>query len=298
MRNILFTQLLLLVYELSFGQISAILIDSKTNEKIPYVNIWVENENIGTTSNENGEFNLNFSGNNKTIIFSSIGYETLRINSGLIKNFVKLQQKPIELKEIVVGKIKKRQEKVIERFGKKELNMYFSCSTTPWMVAKFFQFKEEYNQTPYLKKMKIFTKSEVKNAKFNIRFYSVNEKGMPGEFIYDKNIIGIAPKGKRMTEVDLSKLGIIFPKKNFFVVLEWLIIDSNKYEFIYTTIGSKKKKKDIRYCPEFVTTPSDTEAMWIYRKGMWIKGEKNVSIPLKNYQGKYNPLAIELTLSN
>lgn len=56
------------------------IIDSKTKEKIPYVNIWVENENIGTTSNEKGEFELKIN-NTKIILFSAIGFETRKISS-------------------------------------------------------------------------------------------------------------------------------------------------------------------------------------------------------------------------
>jgi len=49
MRNyILF--LISLVSEISFGQITSIVKDSVSNKPIPYVNIWIENENIGTSS--------------------------------------------------------------------------------------------------------------------------------------------------------------------------------------------------------------------------------------------------------
>jgi CarboxypepD_reg-like domain len=38
------------------AQIKGVVEDSLTGKPIPYVNIWVENENIGTTSEENGTF--------------------------------------------------------------------------------------------------------------------------------------------------------------------------------------------------------------------------------------------------
>ena len=52
----LFTLIILLISNLGFSQLKAVIIDSETRENIAYVNIWVENENIGTTSNEKGEF--------------------------------------------------------------------------------------------------------------------------------------------------------------------------------------------------------------------------------------------------
>jgi hypothetical protein len=33
-----------------------VIFDKETKEKISYVNIWIENENIEATSNENGAF--------------------------------------------------------------------------------------------------------------------------------------------------------------------------------------------------------------------------------------------------
>ena len=44
------------------------------NKPISYVNIWVENENNSTTSEENGEFSINCLPN-KNLIFSALGYE-------------------------------------------------------------------------------------------------------------------------------------------------------------------------------------------------------------------------------
>ena len=40
---------ILLISNLCFSQLKAVIIDNETKEKLPYVNIWVENENIGTT---------------------------------------------------------------------------------------------------------------------------------------------------------------------------------------------------------------------------------------------------------
>lgn len=77
-----------------FSQVKALIINSETKEKVPFVNIWIENENIGTTSNENGEFQLEIS-EPKTILFSAIGYESLRLHSDLIKTTVKLTPKKL-----------------------------------------------------------------------------------------------------------------------------------------------------------------------------------------------------------
>lgn len=75
--------------------------DSETKEPISYVNIWVENENMGTTSDEDGYFELR-ARRSKIIVFSAIGYETKRIISDSIKGSIELVPMILELGEIVV----------------------------------------------------------------------------------------------------------------------------------------------------------------------------------------------------
>lgn len=97
----LFTTTLFLISTLSFCQLKSVIINSKTKEKIPYVNIWIKNKNIGTTSNEKGELKLK-TDNSKIIIFSAIGFETKKIPSDSIKNIVQLKPVMTELDEVII----------------------------------------------------------------------------------------------------------------------------------------------------------------------------------------------------
>jgi len=281
-----------------------VIINSETKEKIPYVNIWVENENLGTTSNEKGEFKLEID-STKIILFSAIGFETKKISSILIKETIELKPTATKLDEVVINSNKKTEEKIIGKFKKSKVNFYYSCGTKPWIIAKFFEYNEHYNEITFLNKIKVLTKSDIHNSKFNIRLYDINSNGEPEGYIYDENIIGVAKKGKNITEIDISALNIEFPKKGFFIAIEWLIIEENKREFDYTGLDSKKKQKGISYEPSFGTLPSETDKnSWKYIKAKWIKLRKNNSSGYKKYsyskkyEGKYNLLAIELTLSN
>jgi hypothetical protein len=100
--------------------------------------------------------------------------------------------------------------------------------------------QEPYKKTPYLKSIRLIAKSEVKEAKFNVRLYSPNAKGDPGEMIYHKTLIGIAPKGINKTLVNLDGLGIKFPLEVLFIAIEWLYNEENRHEFSYSTQGSRK----------------------------------------------------------
>mgnify|MGYP003640656744 CR=1 FL=1 len=296
MKNVLLITILL-ISNFCFGQLKSVIIDSKTKEKIPYVNIWVENENIGTTSNEKGEFELKIN-NTKIILFSAIGFETRKISSDSIKNNIELKPLITELDEIIISSKKLNQELIIGKFKKYKINNYFGCGIKPWISARFFEHKDKYEETSFLKRIRILTKSDVKNSKFNIRLYGVNENGEPENYIYNKNIIGIAKKGKKTTEIDISELNIEFPETGFFIAIEWLIIEENKYEYKYTMEGSRKKLEGISYEPAIGTIPAETdENSWIFNQGKWRKVWKNNG-GIKKYNGKYSLMAIELTLSN
>ncbi len=289
---------ILLISNYTFSQIQAIIIGNKTDEKIPFVNIWVQNENIGTTSNEQGRFEINDIVGNKLLIFSAIGYSTKKINSDSIKNVIKLEKQITELKEVVVSNKTLYKELTIGSFDKKTINNFFSCGTKPWIAARYFGHSEKYENTRFLKTISFLTRSDLKDSEFNIRLYAVNENGEPEKYIYDKNIFGIARKGRRMTEVDVSKLNIEFPKEGLFIAVEWLIIEKNKHEHEYYLEGSKEKLNGINYEPSLGTFLSETDQnSWIFIQGKWRKvWKRNGSTEKDNY--KYSLLAMELILSN
>lgn len=278
-----------------FGQINATVIDQKTKEVIPFVNIWVVDENIGTTSNENGEFSLS-ADNTKEVQFSAIGFKTKKMTANSIGEVVELEPFATELSEVTV--FSRELELVIGKFRKSTISSYFACGTNPWMVARYFEYKIEYEDTPYLDKLRILTESDVKVATFNLRFYHIGENGEPEGYILDENIIVVADKGNKITEVDVSQYNIKFPENGFFVAIEWLIIDSNKHEYTYTRQGEKGKHIGISFEPAIGTVPDESdENNWIYTQGKWKKAWKSGS-SMKRYKDKYSSLAIELTLIN
>jgi len=57
------------------AQIKGVVKDSLTGKPIPYVNIWVEHENAGTTSKEDGTFEIK-AAKEKPLFFSIIGYHS------------------------------------------------------------------------------------------------------------------------------------------------------------------------------------------------------------------------------
>ena len=86
------------------AQIKGIIVD-ENKLPIPYVNIWVEGENIGTTSQEDGTFIINCT-EEKILVFSAIGYENQK--TALNKtNQIVLKSKTLSLNEVVITTLKK-----------------------------------------------------------------------------------------------------------------------------------------------------------------------------------------------
>jgi hypothetical protein len=75
--------ILLFIHQLSFAQIIGAVKDSKTKEPISFVNIGIENQNIGVSANEIGEFILPNLKSHDIVIFSAVGYK-------ILKNFQRL----------------------------------------------------------------------------------------------------------------------------------------------------------------------------------------------------------------
>jgi hypothetical protein len=298
MKKTITTLIIILIYNFSYCQLKAKIIDSETKENIPYVNIWIENENVGTTSDETGQFELTVD-SSKIIVFSAIGFETRKILSDSIKNILELKPTITELEEVLIKSKKQTKKLTLGKFSKRKVNHYFACGTKPWISARFYEYKEEYSKVSFLNKIKVLTNSEVKDSKFNIRLYEVNENGEPENYLYDDNIIGTAKKGQKTTEVDISNLNIQFPKNGFFIAIEWLIIDTNKNEYTFSKKGTDETFKRTYYDPKIGTVPVETnENSWIFTQGNWKRVWKTSGANSKNKKDRYDLIAIELILTN
>lgn len=286
--------LLILPIEL-FSQINGIVVDNKTGNPIEYANIWIENQNIGTTSNLEGKFHFKVNAIGEELIISAIGYEKsyyLTENEYLT---IELSPRIYEINEVVIRPKKNTNEVKIDEYNKSSVNYFFGCGTYPWIVAKYFKFLPSYEQTPYLKKISILTNSRGKSSTFNLRLIYVGENGEPSTDILKENIIVKAKRGKRNVIIDLSDYNIQFPKSGFFVAVEWLIIESNKNVFEFKINETKEVISEIRYEPLFgVAVYNKDFNNWTYSNGLWRKSK--IAPPMM--MDKAGDLAMELTLSN
>lgn len=214
------------IYFLSFSlsaQLKGVVKDSISGEPISYVNIWVENETIGTTSEANGSFSLDVK-KDKTIVFSVLGYEKKKLK-GRDVGIVQLNPIAYELDEVIL--LNKKQSKQVE-IGNIKNAIFQSFDNGPKVEAKYFPYKDSYIKTKYIKEVTIFTDSRIDNATIKLHFYSVDEKGAPGPELLTKDLIFNLKKGVIKHRFSVSDYDLVFPKNGLFVAYEKLLIESNK----------------------------------------------------------------------
>ncbi|BDB56270.1 carboxypeptidase-like regulatory domain-containing protein [Flavobacterium ammonificans] len=287
--------LFLVSFSLS-AQIKGVVKDSISGQPIPYVNIWVENETIGTTSEENGSFSLDIK-EEKALVFSALGYESKKSSSK--HGIILLKPKVFELNEVVIEQLKFQKEIEVGNFSKTE--GYHISGDLEWSNAKFFKYETTYEQTKFVKKIKITTRSKVNNAKFKIRLYSVNKEGYPENDLLNEDIIVTVKKGKKNNVIDISMFKLVFPEEGLFVAYEVLKIESNKYEFKYTENNGKKLIKKSYYAPDFECNLVDEQNTYHFRNGKWNQHQRwhNSEIgSLKHINNKVFEPSINLILTN
>ena len=294
----------LVVIQFGFSQIRGVVKDSVTGEPIPYVNIWVENENIGTTSEVNGSFSLDIK-EEKVLVFSALGYEIKKIKSNY-KNNILLVPKAINLKELVIENPILTEEIEVGIFEKKGFRIGLGNINS----AVFYKPYDEMITHPYLKKIKFITKSDIENAKIRIKILSPNADNSPGESLIDEEIIVSVKKGKNTNIVDLSNFHFKIPNNGIFVSFEKLLIEENKYFYeinFKDSNGKKRTQKALSIEPELCFLPTESDVVWESSiTGNWIKSKKQKlknpnsyeNLLMRKYHDKYLIPSMKLILSN
>ena len=306
--------LFLILFSLSFfAQTKGVVVD-ESGKPIPYVNIWVENENIGTTSEENGEFSIADT-ENKTLVFSAIGFETLKAKLNESGKVV-LKSIAYQLDEVVIQKRIGKDQIEIGKYKKRNINLYYGTATPqPTIIAKFIASTEDIKTHPFIDNITFFSLSQINKAKIKIRFYEVAQDGSPGLDYSGYIIIVTVKNGKQNNSIDLKDKNIIIPDSGLFIAFEWMIIEENKYTYKYTldeenakaqgglTDLKKKVYKDgTQYEPSIGTIPSDLSTTWQYAAGKWVSRKihkkSDYHKGIDKYDNKFGELAIKITLTN
>ena len=288
----LFSLLVFISCSLS-AQIKGVVKDSLSGKPIPYVNIWVQNENIGSTSEENGTFFINSIATGKKLIFSTLGFEK-KIIKASEASVVNLKPMAYSLDEVVISK--SIGTKSVE-IGKTKNEIYQAFDNGPKIDTKFFPYFPSYKKTKYIKQVSIYTDSRIEDAIIKIHFYEADSNGFPGEELLDKDFVVTIKKGTRTNRFDLMGLNLKFPKNGLFVGFEKLMIEKNKTEKTIIDLNTNIKQIHKTYFPFVLYNYVEREFLYTFSGGKWdIKTKKNNG----DSSGKMmiNEPAINLILTN
>jgi hypothetical protein len=267
------------------AQVKGIVVD-ENDKPIPYVNIWVENENIGTTSEEDGRFSIDTNDKNKNLFFSIIGFEKKTVKV-VDASKVVLNSITNELDEVVI--FNKKETKEIQ-IGLVENAIFQAFDNGPKNDIKFFPYNPKYSKTKYIKQLKISTDSKIETATIKLHFFAVDENGFPGSELLKKDLIVTIKQGGKSTKINVSDFNLIMPKKGIFVGFEKLMIENNKLERTSIDRNTNQTVTQKLYYPFVLYNYVQNPVGFTFLSGKWIRNDDNKT-------GRYEP-AITLILTN
>ena len=203
------------------------VVDALTQEPLPYVNIGLVNENIGTVSDEQGYFLLELDAkhnNESNLRFSMIGFESRNfiLQDYIQKNLitVALTEESTKLKEVIVStKRTKFETKVL---GNKTTSKLIYAAFTTNKLGNEMGFVVRQRKRPMI--LKKFSISLVENdygpIRFRLNLYAV-ENGLPTTTLLKENIIIETDIASGIVTKDLSAFQIVIDE-DFFVAIEWI----------------------------------------------------------------------------
>ncbi|ATA75052.1 hypothetical protein CGC52_06240 [Capnocytophaga sp. H2931] len=226
---------IILLFIISFSMYSQTLegfvIDSLTQEPLPYANISFLDRNIGVSADENGFFKLDISKKeSESVLISFVGYESKVVSLEKYVENRKYTQKinllptteVLEEVVLVEKQLQKAKKTDVGTFHKKDVFL----NSVPFGYEKAVFIENKTRKTGQITAVMLYFKSETNElyeqleAFFRLNFYNVDDRGFPKETL-SKELFLIKPGVKQQKiRVDLSNYGLPFPEKGIFVGVE------------------------------------------------------------------------------
>ena len=284
--------LFFILFSLSISaQTKGVVVD-ESGKPIPYVNIWVENENIGTTSEENGEFSIAASAN-KNLIFSILGFEKKILKASEVSNVI-MKAVSFQLDEVVIARHFETKKIEIGQINNSVLEAF---DNGPRIDVKFFPYEAAYKKTKFIKKVSILTDSRIDNATFKIHFYKADDNGFPGEELLTKDYIVTIQKGVVRNGFDLTELNLKMPKTGLFIGFEKLLISKNKLEKTIVNSNTQKTSIQVIFYPLVLYNYVERDYLFTFSGGKWSRQTSDINQSESGKIKVYEP-AINLVLTN
>lgn len=225
--------------------LSGYVVDSEEQIDIPYVSLSKSNGKVGIIADHEGyfEFNMEYTNSVDTIIVSCMGYQrdTLFVSAenseGLL---VMLTKRIYEMPAIVV---KPHQFETLTLGNKKDKSIgSIYLDTHGQQAALFIENKKNVAGTFEAIEYYLSKKGNT-NAPFQVRIYTVDSLGLPGEDLIEDVIVVKPEMNKGWYRIDLSRENITFPAAGAFVAIEGVFPDNYDYYLDDTGFINLKESK-------------------------------------------------------
>jgi hypothetical protein len=239
---------------------------SENGSEVPFASIYLKEKNIGIVADINGNYKLTveiLSETNDTLIFSSIGYESLIIPVSLFKEKVsegntniQLSTNHISLPEVVI---------MPDTSKPKEYGMFSFRSSNFIVTGKpstrimvFVENSDKANRIIQTVNIRI-QKNNDETKKLRVFFYQKTKDGFQNINVAEEDIC-ITDFSSSRIRLDVSKYHIPFPEKGIYVGVEW-IGELNTVQ---------KRSKEIGLSLR-TTASSNISHTWVFDNETWVK---------------------------
>jgi hypothetical protein len=288
---------------LSQNTLKTRIINATNNEPIAYAAVGLLKENIGISSDDNGDFELTYSNVEDTLIVSCVGFSTLYIKVSNVKNEIKLTPKIIELQTVTI-KPRKQKKLILNDFKGRKVEFYYSSSDKYKGSAQYAQrFLPPKEGDWFLKEISLRRIFNIifdnEPCTYRIHFYGVDSLGKPNDTYLCESIL-VNSKSKK-DKIDMLNKKLVMPKNGLFISFEWIRIKENLYCHNTDIIDNKGKKIDnqirCHYAPTIATFKGDSTRMQTYfsrySNGKWNDGNRQIKSSEFN---AFRTLGIALTI--
>lgn len=242
MKNLCITSLCMLYISILCAQnIQGKLIDQNTKAPIPFVNIGLLGKNIGTVSDDEGNFTLEAPKTgwsaSDTLRFSSLGYQSVdhvMLHEKNLPKIISLKPLVLTLPTVVINPKKFKRPKVLGHSNNSpKMVFYFQSNRLGTELCNLIEVKKG---SYYLKKAHFnIAQNNFGQLFFRVHVYE-NEGGKPGKNLLTKELIVSTDFKKGTLSVDLASYNLVI-EQDFFLGLEWI-----------KTLNKGTINKDLQFC--------------------------------------------------
>jgi hypothetical protein len=197
--------------------------DAELKEALPFVNIGIPGEGIGTVTDQQGYFVLEIPSQFSTAYLqvSMIGFSSQLIAIKDIGEYITIDLSPevTALKEVIVTDAGWEFKEVSNKTNSELLTVGFTSNNLGNEIAQFVRVRK--NRPTLLKRFWLsVARNDIESVLLRFNVY-IEEAGFPGKNILEDPIYIELPNRCEILEIDLSPYDI-YVEDDFFISIEWI----------------------------------------------------------------------------